>query len=201
MTTQRSIGKLGDIDEVESFVDSNDVDIMFCMLNRLEESRMNDLIYLAESNLIKVKILSQFSRLRNQNLSVQNYGVIPVLNVNAIPLDSKLNQMIKRLFDIVFSSLFLFLVLSWLVPVIGLLIRIESKGPMFFKQTRHGKGNTPFLCWKFRTMVVNTESDSKQATKNDTRITKMGAIMRKTSIDELPQFINVFLGDMSVVWP
>ena len=194
-------GKLGTLNEVDSYVERNDVDIMFCLLNKLEESKMNDLIYLAESNLIKVKILSQFSRLGNQNLSIQNYGAIPVLNVNAIPLDSKLNQMVKRLFDIVFSSLFLLFVLSWLVPIIGLLIRIESSGPVFFKQLRHGKGNTPFMCWKFRTMVVNNESDSKQATKNDARITKMGAIMRKTSIDELPQFINVFLGDMSVVGP
>ena len=138
------IGKLGGLNEVDSFVERNDVDIMFCLLNKLEEGRMNDLIYLAESNLIKVKILSQFSRLGNQNLSVQNYGVIPVLNVNAIPLDSKLNQMIKRLFDIVFSSLFLFLVLSWLVPVIGLLIRIESKGQYFSNKRDMERGIHPF---------------------------------------------------------
>jgi putative colanic acid biosysnthesis UDP-glucose lipid carrier transferase len=193
--------RLGSLSDVESYVERNDVDIMFCLLNKLEESRMNELIHLAEGNLIKVKILSQFSRLGNQNLSVQNYGPIPVLNVNAIPLDSKANQFVKRLFDIVFSLLFLLFVLSWLIPIIGLLIRIESKGPIFFKQLRHGLGNKPFLCWKFRTMVVNNESDTKQATKNDARITKMGAIMRKTSIDELPQFVNVFLGDMSVVGP
>ncbi|MFT7234337.1 MAG: putative colanic acid biosynthesis UDP-glucose lipid carrier transferase, partial [Cyclobacteriaceae bacterium] len=193
--------KLGQTDEVEEYVQNNHVDIMFCVLNKLEETRVNDLINFAESNLIKVKIISQFSRLGNQNLSVQNYGPIPVLNVNAIPLDNKINQMTKRLFDVLFSGLFIVFVLSWLMPIVGLMIKLESKGPVFFKQLRHGRGNKPFLCWKFRTMVINDESDEKQATKVDIRITKIGAILRKTSIDEIPQFINVFLGDMSVVGP
>ena len=192
---------LGDIDKVESYLFDNHVDIMFCVLNQLEEERVNELINYAESHLIKVKIISQFSKLGGQNLSVQNYGPIPVLNVNAIPLDNKINQISKRLFDVVFSGLFILLILSWLIPIIGLLIKLESKGPMFFKQLRHGRGNKPFLCWKFRTMVVNNEADSKQATKGDSRITKVGAVLRKTSIDEIPQFINVFLGDMSVVGP
>ncbi len=193
--------KLGATNEVEEYAEINNVDIMFCVLNKLNETRVNDLINFAESNLIKVKIISQFSRLGNQNLSVQNYGPIPVLNVNAIPLDNKINQMTKRLFDVLFSGLFMVFVLSWLIPIVGLFIKMESKGPVFFKQLRHGRGNKPFLCWKFRTMVVNDESDEKQATKGDVRITKMGAILRRTSIDEIPQFINVFLGDMSVVGP
>ena len=92
-------------------------------------------------------------------------------------------------------------ILSWLVPLIGLLIKLESKGPVFFKQNRHGRNNKLFLCYKFRTMVVNQLSDTKQATKNDPRITRVGSILRKTSIDEVPQFINVFLGSMSVVGP
>ncbi|MEL7146237.1 MAG: sugar transferase, partial [Bacteroidota bacterium] len=91
--------------------------------------------------------------------------------------------------------------LSWIIPIIGFLIKLESKGPVFFKQHRNGKGNEKFLCWKFRTMRVNAEADTKQATKDDPRITKIGSILRKTSIDELPQFINVLLGDMSVVGP
>lgn len=192
---------LGDIDSVETYLKENHVDIIFCVLNQLDEGRVNELINYAENHLIKVKIISQFSRLGNQNLTVQNYGLIPVLNVNAIPLDNKINQMSKRLFDVLFSGLFIILVLSWLIPIIGLLIKLGSSGPIFFKQLRHGRGNKPFLCWKFRTMVINNESDSKQATKGDNRITKIGNILRKTSIDEIPQFINVFLGDMSVVGP
>lgn len=193
--------KLGGVNDVEKYVGKNHIDIMFCVLNSLDEPRVNDLIAFAESNLIKVKIISQFSRLGNQNLSVQNYGPIPVLNVNAIPLDNRINQITKRLFDVLFSGLFIISVLSWLIPIIGLMIKLESKGPIFFKQLRHGRGNKPFLCWKFRTMVVNDESDTKQASKSDSRITKIGTILRKTSIDEIPQFVNVFLGDMSVVGP
>jgi lipopolysaccharide/colanic/teichoic acid biosynthesis glycosyltransferase len=111
------------------------------------------------------------------------------------------NRSVKRIFDILFSSLVIITVLSWLFPLIGLLIKWESKGPILFIQKRHGRGNKFFPCWKFRTMVVNNEADSKQATKNDARITKVGAFLRKTSLDEVPQFFNVFLGNMSVVGP
>ncbi|MFT7161492.1 MAG: putative colanic acid biosynthesis UDP-glucose lipid carrier transferase, partial [Bacteroidia bacterium] len=137
----------------------------------------------------------------DKNLSVQKYGTIPVINVNSIPLDKTLNRFFKRVFDLAFSFFVMIFVLSWLIPLVGLLIKLESKGPVFFRQTRHGKNNTLFLCWKFRTMIVNEEADTKQASINDSRITKIGAILRKTSIDEFPQFINVFLGDMSIVGP
>ena len=91
--------------------------------------------------------------------------------------------------------------LSWLIPLIGLLIKLESKGPVFFRQERSGRDNNSFICLKFRSMRVNEQSDLIQATKNDMRITRFGAFLRKTSIDELPQFINVFKGDMSINWP
>jgi exopolysaccharide biosynthesis polyprenyl glycosylphosphotransferase len=106
----------------------------------------------------------------------------------------------KRVFDIIFSSLIIIFILSWLYPIIALLIKRESLGPVLFKQLRSGKDNQSFLCYKFRSMKVNNETD-KQATKDDARITKIGSFLRKTSLDELPQFFNVFLGDMSVVGP
>ncbi len=192
---------LGGIHDLEQYSESHNVDVIFCLLNEIGENRVKEIIDYAENNLIKVKIISQFSRISYRNFSVQNYGPIPVLNVNAIPLDFPINRTIKRAFDILFSSLVMILLLSWLIPLIGLLIKLESRGPIFFKQLRHGKGNQPFLCWKFRTMVINKEADSKQATRNDSRVTRVGTILRKTSIDELPQFINVFLGDMSIVGP
>jgi exopolysaccharide biosynthesis polyprenyl glycosylphosphotransferase len=186
---------------VEKYLTANPTDIIFCVMPEVAEDRLRSIIDYAENHLIKVKLLSQFSKLGNRNMSVQNYGLIPVLNVNAIPLDLTINRVIKRMFDLVFSTVVMILVMSWLIPLIGLLIRLETKGPIFFRQLRHGKGNQPFYCLKFRTMVVNKQADSKQATKNDSRITRIGAILRKTSIDELPQFINVWLGDMSVVGP
>ena len=191
----------GSIDEVPSFVSRENVDIFFCNLNSLSKHNVQELINLADSNLIKVKMLSTFSRFEMDNISVQNYGQIPVLNVNEIPLDNWLNQFIKRSFDIIFSLLVMLGILSWLMPLAALFIRLESKGPILFKQKRHGKGNHPFYCWKLRTMVLNQQADLQQATKNDTRVTKVGSFLRRTSIDELPQFINVFLGDMSVVGP
>lgn len=189
------------IELFEQFAISKEVDIIFCCLPNMHDEQVKDVIDFAENNLMKVNLISQFSRLSNYNLSIEQFGSIPIINVNSIPLDNMVNRFIKRTFDLVFSGIFIILILSWLVPIIGLLIRMESKGPIFFKQKRHGKDNNFFLCWKFRTMTHEKNAEFKQATKNDDRITKMGSILRKTSIDELPQFINVFLGDMSVVGP
>ncbi|MFI5195390.1 MAG: sugar transferase [Chitinophagales bacterium] len=107
----------------------------------------------------------------------------------------------KRIFDIVVSLLVITLVLSWLIPILAILIRLDSKGPVFFVQTRIGFLGIPFRCYKLRTMVVNKDSESKQATYNDNRITRLGHYLRLTSLDELPQFLNVFIGNMSVVGP
>ena len=189
------------MDNFKNYTLTNAADIVFCCLPNMNDEQVKDVIDFAENNLIKVNLISQFSRLSNYNLSIEQFGSIPIINVNSIPLDSIVNRFIKRAFDLVFSSIFIILILSWLIPIIGLLIKMESKGPVFFKQKRHGKDNNYFLCWKFRTMTFDKDAEFKQATKNDSRITKIGAILRKTSIDELPQFINVFLGDMSVVGP
>lgn len=189
------------LEAFEKYTMDQNPDIVFCCLPNLTDDQVKDVIDFAENNLIKVNLISQFSRLSNYNLSIEQFGSIPIINVNSIPLDSVVNRFVKRTFDLIFSSIFILLILSWLVPIIGLLIKLESKGPVFFKQKRHGKDNDFFLCWKFRTMTYQKNAEFKQATKNDNRITKVGAILRKTSIDELPQFINVFIGDMSVVGP
>lgn len=107
----------------------------------------------------------------------------------------------KRVFDMVFALLVAAALLSWLVPIIALLIKMESKGPVFFKQLRTGKDGKAFYCFKFRSMRVNAESDTKQASRGDARVTKVGAYLRKTSLDELPQFFNVLSGEMSIVGP
>ncbi|MFY0651219.1 MAG: undecaprenyl-phosphate glucose phosphotransferase [Cyclobacteriaceae bacterium] len=191
----------GNIDDAIEYSRSNQIDIMFCCLPKLYKSDIKRLIDFAENNLIKVKLLDNLGVVGDKNLSIQKYGNIPVIDVNSIPLDKRMNRFFKRVFDIVFSSLVMIFILSWLIPLIGILIKLESNGSIFYRQSRHGKNNELFLCWKFRTMVENDEADSKQAVKNDPRVTKIGNILRKTSIDELPQFINVFLGDMSVVGP
>ncbi|ERM80179.1 hypothetical protein P872_14035 [Rhodonellum psychrophilum GCM71 = DSM 17998] len=107
----------------------------------------------------------------------------------------------KRIFDVVFSIFFILFIAVWLFPLIALAIRMESKGPVIFKQMRHGKNNVPFFCYKFRSMKFSPNGHFKQASKNDPRITRVGLFLRKTSIDELPQIINVLMGQMSIVGP
>ncbi|UOR06507.1 sugar transferase [Hymenobacter aerilatus] len=107
----------------------------------------------------------------------------------------------KRAFDLVFASLVAALLLSWLLPLLAILIKLESRGPVLFKQLRTGKDGKPFYCYKLRTMYLNDDSDQRQASRGDSRITKIGGFLRKTSLDELPQFINVLRGEMSVVGP
>lgn len=128
-------------------------------------------------------------------------GEFPIITLRVEPLEEMKNRFKKRLFDLVFSSLVIIFILSWLYPLMAILIKWESRGPVLFKQLRSGRNDTPFWCYKFRSMTVNSDSDHLQATKNDARITKIGAFLRRTSLDEMPQFLNVFLGNMSVVGP
>ncbi len=107
----------------------------------------------------------------------------------------------KRSFDLVFSGLVILLVMSWLVPLVAIITRIDSKGPVFFRQKRVGKLGRIFYCYKFRTMTQNEEADERPAEENDPRITKFGKFLRRTNLDELPQFFNVFAGQMSIVGP
>ncbi|HQY12897.1 MAG TPA: exopolysaccharide biosynthesis polyprenyl glycosylphosphotransferase, partial [Ferruginibacter sp.] len=117
------------------------------------------------------------------------------------PLDDVGNRIKKRALDLVVSTLVIVFILSWLIPILGLLIMLESRGPIFFSQLRTGKNKSSFKCLKFRSMRSNKEADTKQATKNDSRVTAIGRFIRKTSLDEFPQFINVFKGEMSLVGP
>lgn len=128
-------------------------------------------------------------------------GEFPIITLRHEPLESMGNRFKKRAFDMIFSSLVIVFVLSWLYPLIGLLIKLQSKGPVLFKQQRSGINDEPFWCYKFRSMRMNNDSDKKQATKGDSRITGIGKFLRKSSLDEMPQFFNVFLGNMSVVGP
>jgi putative colanic acid biosynthesis UDP-glucose lipid carrier transferase len=107
----------------------------------------------------------------------------------------------KRLFDILLSSLVIVFLLSWLVPIIALLIKLDSNGPVFFIQRRVGRWGKGFKCLKFRTMIVNDQANLKQAADNDSRITRVGNFLRRSNLDEFPQFFNVLMGQMSIVGP
>lgn len=195
---------LGSIDEVNAYALNNDIDEIFCALPYNEEIRIKDLISFGDENLIRVKIVPDMTRFLSHHLNkieIDYYGQIPVMTLRPEPLENFINRVIKRIFDIGFSVLIITFVLSWLIPIISLIIKLTSKGPVFFKQKRSGFRNQTFDVIKFRTMYVHDDSNAKQATKGDSRITPIGAFLRKTSLDEFPQFINVFFGQMSVIGP
>ena len=124
-----------------------------------------------------------------------------VLNVNKLPFDFVENFYVKRLFDILFSIFVCVFILSWLMPILWVLVKLESKGPLVFKQGREGINGKEFICYKFRSMRANNLPGREHVTINDKRVTRIGSFLRKTSMDELPQFLNVLFGDMSVVGP
>lgn len=188
---------------VNSFFDqAQDLDLDLIYIHeKLEVALVKKVIEFADENYIKVKMIPGGSLQLEKNLTFSRYGDFFVINVNEIPLDNAFNGFAKRAFDLVFSSLVIVFILSWLIPLVGLLIKLESKGPVFFIQKRNGINNNVFECLKFRSMTPNDYGDTMQAVKNDPRVTKIGAFLRNTSLDEMPQFINVLLGDMSIVGP
>lgn len=187
--------------EIREFCARENIHEVFYCLQTPSKESLSELVRFGLDSLIKVRMVVEPLAARSGGISFDALETRPVQDVSIVPLDDPGNQLLKRIFDIVFSSLFLILIMSWLLPIMFLVIKFDSRGPLFFLQARSGKGNRPFMCMKFRTMVVNNEADSLQASKGDPRITRIGAFLRKTSIDELPQFINVFLGHMSVVGP
>lgn len=178
-----------------------ETDEIYISVSQLDTVQLKEIIDLADQYMIRVKLLTEMVNIESKKMSIEFYDSIPVINLRNIPLDKVPNRILKRSFDIIFSILVVILILSWLYPIIAILIKLTSKGPILFKQIRTGKDNKDFWCLKFRTMRVNLDANQKQATKYDPRITIIGHFLRKTSIDELPQFINVLFGNMSVVGP
>lgn len=169
--------------------------------SNLPKEIINEVIERADNEFVKVKILPAFATIQTKLYTLERFNNLSIINVNDLPLDNSFNRFVKRVFDIFFATFVLVFLLSWLYPLIALIIYLESGGPIIFKQKRHGQNNRIFNCYKFRTMMLNDESDSKWATKDDPRVTRFGAFLRKTSLDELPQFFNVLIGEMAVVGP
>jgi putative colanic acid biosynthesis UDP-glucose lipid carrier transferase len=193
--------KLELFNESLSFVLDNKIDEIYCSMSDLSSKQVEDFIFFADNNLKTLKFIPDQKQLLSLNTVFEYYDYIPIISQRTISLDETLHKVIKRIFDFVFSLLIILGILSWLIPVLAIIIRIDSKGPLFFIQKRNGLNNQEFNCLKFRSMEINELADIEQVSKNDSRITKVGKFIRKTSIDELPQFFNVLIGDMSVVGP
>jgi len=177
------------------------VDEIYSTITPEQNPKLYQLIHQADHECIRFRIVPDFSVFIQGPFYVSYFNDMPILTLRSEPLDDLNNRHIKRGFDILISLLVVVLILSWLAPLICILILIESRGMPFFSQLRTGKNKKSFPCYKFRSMYVNKESDLKQATKNDNRITKVGRVLRRTSLDEFPQFINVLIGNMSIVGP
>lgn len=189
------------IEDVMDYILAENIDEVYASVAELSNQDLVKLIEFVDNNLKILKFLPDNKEIFSKKLDFSYYGVLPILSMRRIPMDEPFNKFIKRSFDIVLSLLIIVGVLSWLTPLLGLLIKLESKGPVFFKQRRNGLDYKEFYCYKFRSMKPNPMADLHQISKDDARVTVVGRFIRKTSIDELPQFINVLKGDMSVVGP
>ncbi len=201
---QKSKDKLyiGAIDKCYSFILEKNVDEIFCSLSELDNEEVKKIRTFASNNNIGIKLIPNANELYSKSYTTEYYDEsMLVLNVKKLPFESSENKIFKRIFDITFSLFTIIFIMSWLTPVIWVLIKLESKGPAFFKQKREGLNGELFVCYKFRSMKYNLDSYHKHTVKNDARVTKVGSFLRKTSLDELPQFFNVLMGSMSVVGP
>jgi putative colanic acid biosynthesis UDP-glucose lipid carrier transferase len=192
---------IGDLRDCMPFAKENNVTEIYSTLAPENYPYLYELANEAESHFMHFKFVPDYHIFVNRNIYVDFVDDIPILSLRNEPLEDTGNRIKKRLFDVVFSLFVIVFILSWLIPLMAILIKLDSKGPVFFIQLRSGKSNQPFKCFKFRSLRVNTEAHTHQVTRGDQRITKLGRFMRKSNIDELPQFINVFLGDMSIVGP
>lgn len=192
---------LGTTDKVEEFAIAKDIDEIYCTLPGTNDEKILRMLNFAEKQMIRFYIVPEFYRNVKKSMVMEFLESVPLLTIRREPLQAFYNRALKRSFDLVFSSVVLCTIFPILYVLIGFLIKRSSPGPIFFKQKRTGLYGHDFECYKFRTMRVNDQADTMQAVKDDPRKTKIGDFLRRTNLDEFPQFINVFKGDMSVVGP
>lgn len=195
---------LGKINHLTALLEAKTIDEVFLALPSDEAEKINYVIDVCEKHAKQVSVIQNFNSLGSGTFRVTNYAGFPLVGIRYFPLDDPENRFFKRVFDILFSALFLLLVSSWLWPIIAIAIKLNSRGPVLFKQERWGLNNKKIICYKFRTMYINKaggDGKFEQTRRNDKRVTGVGRFLRKTSLDEIPQFVNVFFGSMSVVGP
>ncbi|MFV0593442.1 MAG: exopolysaccharide biosynthesis polyprenyl glycosylphosphotransferase [Draconibacterium sp.] len=197
---------IGHPDNLESLIDEHDIQLIYYTISLFNgdnaEDRGKKVLKICNQKGVRLRFIpvNQWW-FRSHQKNLESIGDLLVLNPQEIPLDNVSFRAQKRLFDILFSLAVIVFIFSWLFPILALAIKLGSKGPVFFKQQRTGINNRTFYCYKFRSMTPNDNADQLQASANDLRITRIGHFLRKTNMDELPQFFNVLIGDMSVVGP
>ncbi|TAH25353.1 MAG: undecaprenyl-phosphate glucose phosphotransferase [Cytophagales bacterium] len=192
---------VGNVNDVKLFALENKVNEIFCALPLTASKNIRELISFCDDNFIRFRMIPDFRGFLNKKVNIDFYNIVPVITLRTEPLELISNRIFKRIFDFVFSFLIIVTFFPILFPIFILLIKLSSKGPIFFKQKRSGRRNEEFYCYKFRSMTINLQSDSQQAIQGDARVTPIGRFLRKSNLDELPQFFNVLIGNMSVVGP
>ena len=192
---------LGMTHEVEEFVLKNNIDEIYCTLPNSQDEKITRMLNFSEKHMIRFYIIPEFSRYLKKRMDLDSIESVPIMAVRSEPLQFIHNKIVKRAFDIVFSFFFLITLFPIFYIIFGILIKISSSGPIIFKQTRTGIYGKNFGCYKFRSMKMSNDADEKQAEKDDPRTTKIGQFLRRSNLDEIPQFYNVIKGDMSVVGP
>lgn len=193
---------LGKVSDVCSFLSANNVGTVLCSLNPAKsEDDIARIIKFCENNFISFYYVPNMDGYPHRRMHFNQWGEVTVLRLHNEPLSDPYKRGIKRLFDIVFSGLFLIVFFPLIFIIVAIGTKLSSPGPVLFRQQRTGYNGKSFTMLKFRSMKVNVDADTRQATADDPRKTKFGDFLRRTSIDELPQFINVLKGDMSVVGP
>jgi putative colanic acid biosynthesis UDP-glucose lipid carrier transferase len=192
---------LGPLKNFFSYIEENDIDEVYCDSSEISSSQLVRIQKFTEEKHLELRLIPENKAIYSKDFILEYFGTVPILKPRPLPFEKIETHIIKRSFDILFSILVCLFLLSWLLPFLWIIIRLDSKGPLFFKQKRDGINGSQFYCYKLRSMTINNEADVVSASKNDSRITKVGAFLRKNSIDELPQFFNVLLGEMSIVGP
>ena len=197
------VAYLGQPKEAVEYLEQNAGKIaqLYCSLPSVRSAEIVPLINYCENHLVRFFSVPNVRNYLKRRMYFELLGNVPVLSIRREPLELRENRVLKRIFDIISSSVFLCTIFPLVYIIVGIAIKLSSPGPIFFKQKRSGEDGREFWCYKFRSMKVNAQCDILQATANDPRKTRIGEFIRKTSIDELPQFINVLKGDMSVVGP
>ncbi len=201
-TAYHGIKVIGKIDQLHSYLENNNYDEITITLPLDDYDRLESLVAECEKSGVHTKFIPDYSSLFPSNPYTEDVQGIPVINIRYVPLTNSFNRYAKRLVDII-GSMVAIVIFSPLMLAAAIAIKLTSPGPVIYKQERIGLNGVPFKMFKFRTMYVQTEAEEKKGwtTKGDPRVTKVGGILRKTSIDEMPQFFNIFIGQMSLVGP
>ena len=200
--TEEGEDVVGSMDKLATLVSQYKIDLLF-VTNSVYNDRIKsrELLAICKKIGVRLRFVPENQYWFKNSMNMESVGSLMIFNPQEIPLDILQARFFKRLFDILFSSMVILFIISWLFPILSVLVKLSSRGPVFFRQKRTGINNKTFTCLKFRSMRMNKDSDEKQASIGDDRITSIGRFLRKSNIDEFPQFFNVFIGQMSIVGP